>query len=95
LKTDPDRLLVEACQSSRTSGLEGAFSDLYDAYKDRVYNVCYRNTGNASDALDASQETFGILFRKIHDFRFESKFSSWVYRLASSACIPPYCCFQR
>jgi RNA polymerase sigma-70 factor (ECF subfamily) len=87
VKTDPDRLLVEACQSSRTSGLEGAFRDLYDAYKDRVYNICYRITGNASDALDASQETFGILFRKIHDFRFESKFSSWVYRIAVNASI--------
>ncbi len=87
MKADPDRSLVEACQSSRTNGLEGAFRDLYEAYKDRVYNVCYRITGNASDALDASQETFGILFRKIGDFRFESKFSSWVYRIAVNASI--------
>jgi RNA polymerase sigma-70 factor (ECF subfamily) len=44
-------------------GLEGPFRELYELYKDRVYNVCYRITGNAADALDASQETFGILFR--------------------------------
>lgn len=87
MKPDPDRSLVEACQSQRTGGLEGAFRDLYEAYKDRVYNVCYRITGNASDALDASQETFGILFRKIGEFRFESKFSSWVYRIAVNASI--------
>ena len=85
--TDPDRDLVTACQTSRPEGLEGAFRTLYDQYKDRVYNVCFRITGNPTDALDASQETFGILFRKISEFRFESRFSSWVYRIAVNASI--------
>src|SRR4249920_1835867 len=87
MKTDPDRDLVEACQATPASGLQGAFRQLYEQYKDRVYNVCYRITGNATDALDASQETFGIMFRKIAEFRFESKFSSWVYRIAVNASI--------
>lgn len=87
MKTDPDRELVLACQSSIPCGLEGAFRKLYDQYKDRVYNVCYRISGNPTDALDAAQETFGILFRKIGEFRFESKFSSWVYRIAVNASI--------
>jgi RNA polymerase sigma-70 factor (ECF subfamily) len=87
LKTDPDRTLVEACQAAVPVGLNGAFRELYDLYKDRVYNVCFRITGNATDALDASQETFGIMFRKIAEFRFESKFSSWVYRIAVNASI--------
>jgi RNA polymerase sigma-70 factor, ECF subfamily len=87
MKTDPDRDLVLACQASSPSGLEGAFRDLYEQYKDRIYNVCYRIAGNPTDALDAAQETFGILFRKIGEFRFESKFSSWVYRIAVNASI--------
>lgn len=87
MKLDPDRELVEACQASSPTGLEGSFRSLYDQFKDRVYNVCYRITGNAADALDASQETFGIMFRKIGEFRFESKFSSWVYRIAVNASI--------
>lgn len=87
MKIDPDQELVAACQTAELSGLEGAFRRLYEQYKDRVYNVCYRITGNATDALDASQETFGIVFRKISDFRFESKFSSWVYRIAVNASI--------
>jgi RNA polymerase sigma-70 factor (ECF subfamily) len=87
MKADPDRELVEACQVTAPSGLDGAFRRLYDQYKDRVYNVCYRITGSATDALDASQETFGIMFRKIGEFRFESKFSSWVYRIAVNASI--------
>ena len=87
MKSDPDRELVSACQAVTPTGLDGAFRQLYDQYKDRVYNVCYRITGNATDALDASQETFGIMFRKIGEFRFESKFSSWVYRIAVNASI--------
>jgi RNA polymerase sigma-70 factor (ECF subfamily) len=84
---DPDRQLVLSAQASPNQGLQGAFRDLYEHYRDRVYNVCYRITGNATDALDASQETFGVLFRKISDFRFESKFSSWVYRIAVNTSI--------
>ena len=87
MKSDPDKVLVERCQSALPTGLEGAFRDLYEAYKDRVYNLCYRITGNSADALDAAQETFGILFRKVGEFRFESKFSSWVYRIAVNASI--------
>jgi RNA polymerase sigma-70 factor (ECF subfamily) len=92
--TDPDAKLVQACQAALAGvgqggqlGLEGPFRDLYEQYKDRVYNVCFRISGNTADALDASQETFGILFRKLPDFRFQSKFSSWVYRIAVNASI--------
>lgn len=87
MKSDPDRVLIQRCQATPAGGLEGSFRELYDLYKDRVYNVCYRITGNSADALDAAQETFGILFRKIEGFRYESKFSSWVYRIAVNASI--------
>src|SRR5262245_29538386 len=84
---DPDAELVLQCQRKSASSLEGDYRRLYDRYKDRVYNVCFRITGNPSDALDASQETFGIVFRRIREFRFESRFSSWVYRIAVNASI--------
>lgn len=87
LRTDPDRDLVLRCQAEPDAGFQGAFRELYELFKDRVYNACFRITGNATDALDASQETFGILYRKVSGFRFESKFSSWVYRVAVNASI--------
>jgi len=87
MKPDPDIELIQRCQECTSDGLEGAFRELYELYKDRVYNVCYRICGNGADALDAAQETFGILYRKIGAFRFESKFSSWVYRIAVNASI--------
>ena len=84
---DPDRELIQSCQASLAEGMTGPFRELYERYRDRVYNVCYRITGNPTDALDASQETFGTLYRKLGDFRFQSKFSSWVYRIAVNASI--------
>lgn len=87
MQSDPDAELVLACQRTSASSLEGDYRRLYDRYKDRIYNVCFRITGNPSDALDASQETFGVLFRRIREFRFESRFSSWVYRIAVNASI--------
>ena len=87
MTNDPDAELVLVCQRTSATSLEGDYRRLYDRYKDRVYNVCFRITGNPSDALDASQETFGILFRRIGEFRFESRFSSWVYRVAVNASI--------
>ena len=85
--TDPDKDLVQSCQKAQPETLDGDFRRLYERYKNRVYNICYRITGNGSDALDASQETFGILFRRISEFRFQSRFSSWVYRIAVNASI--------
>jgi RNA polymerase sigma-70 factor (ECF subfamily) len=91
MSSDPESRVVLACQRALAGGsdvaLDGPFRELYDLYKDRVYNVCFRISGGASDALDASQETFGILFRKLPEFRFQSKFSSWVYRIAVNASI--------
>jgi len=87
MHADPDAELVLLCQRGPATGLEGDHRRLYERYKDRIYNVCYRITGNPSDALDASQETFGILFRRLGEFRFESRFSSWVYRIAVNASI--------
>lgn len=84
---DQDRSLIEECQRANGEEFEEAFAGLYRLYKDRVYNVAYRITGNSADALDAAQETFGILFRKLRSFRFDSKFSSWVYRIAVNASI--------
>jgi RNA polymerase sigma-70 factor (ECF subfamily) len=87
MNIDPDSELVLACQRSTPRTLDGAFRKLYERYRDRVYNVCYRITGNATDALDASQETFGIVFLRIQEFRFQSRFSSWVYRIGVNASI--------
>ena len=47
-----------------------------------MYAVCLRIVGNTAEAEDLTQEAFLLLFRKIHTFRGESAFSSWLHRIA-------------
>jgi RNA polymerase sigma-70 factor, ECF subfamily len=85
--TDPDLELVETCQKSDGTEFERAFAQIFALYQDRVYTICLRVCGNQDDALDAAQETLVTLARRIHDFKFRSRFSSWVYRIAVNSSI--------
>jgi RNA polymerase sigma-70 factor (ECF subfamily) len=67
-------------------GDENAFEELVRRYESQVYNLAYRLLGNPSDAFDASQEVFILLFRKLGTFRSEARFSTWLYRVTTNAC---------
>jgi RNA polymerase sigma-70 factor (ECF subfamily) len=58
-----------------------AFECLYRSHCKRVYAICLRMVGNTTEAEDLTQEAFLLLFRKIHTFRGESAFSTWLHRL--------------
>ncbi|MBT4465792.1 MAG: hypothetical protein HOD03_03815, partial [Planctomycetes bacterium] len=75
MTSDPDAALVQRCQSSEGADFDEAYRQLFALYQDRVYNTCFRVTGNANDALDAAQETMVIIARRIGAFAFRSKFS--------------------
>ncbi len=62
-------------------GDPAAFECLYRSHCKRVYAVCLRMVGNTTEAEDLTQEAFLLLFRKIHTFRGESAFSTWLHRL--------------
>jgi RNA polymerase sigma-70 factor (ECF subfamily) len=59
-----------------------AFEGLYKLHSRRIYALCLRMLGNISEAEDLTQEAFLQLFRKIHLFRGESAFSTWLHRMA-------------
>ena len=63
-------------------GEESAFEALYHAHKRRVYHLCFRMVGNTAEAEELTQEAFLRLFRKIHMFRGDSAFSTWLHRLS-------------
>lgn len=63
------------------AGDQDAFKRLYELHSRRVYSLCFRLAGNPADAEDLTQEAFLQLFRKIHTFRGESRFSTWLHRL--------------
>jgi RNA polymerase sigma-70 factor, ECF subfamily len=70
------------------SGEEDAFSQLYDRYWRPIYSTAYRIIQNAEEAQDAAQEIFVKLYRTLGtwDSR-QSRFSTWVYRLATNHAI--------
>ena len=74
--TEADALLLAQ------QGDAAAFERIYRLHSRRVYSLCLRMVGNAAEAEDLTQEAFLQLFRKIHTFRGESAFSTWLHRLA-------------
>jgi RNA polymerase sigma-70 factor (ECF subfamily) len=65
-------------------GDAAAFEAIYQMHSRRVYALCLRMVGDAVEAEDLTQEAFLQLFRKIHTFRGESAFSSWLHRLTAN-----------
>jgi RNA polymerase sigma-70 factor (ECF subfamily) len=63
-------------------GEQEAFEALFHRHKRRVYSLCMRIIGNPADAEDLTQDAFLQVFRKIHTFRGESAFSTWLYMLS-------------
>lgn len=87
---------LESCQGSTddttlvqdfVSGRASAFDVLYERHAKEVYNVCLGILGNPDDARDAMQDTFVQAYNSLPRFRGQSKFSTWLYRIAVNKCI--------
>lgn len=63
------------------------FEKLVTAYEKNVYSLALRMVGDPEDAADMTQETFIKAYRSLSSFRGDSKFSSWLYRIASNVCL--------
>ena len=63
------------------------FEELVHAHEKEIYNLCLRMLCDEQDALDAAQEAFFKAFRSLDSFRGESRFSTWLYRLAGNVCL--------
>jgi len=82
IENSKDELLVKFFVDSQN---EDAFTELVNRYSDKVYRLAYRITGNPDDAEEVLQEVFIILVEKLSTFRQESRFSTWLYRVAANA----------
>src|SRR6266404_3817345 len=69
---------------SARQGDTEAFEPIYTNYFGLVHSICLRMLGDPVEAEDVPQDTFVHLLRKIHMFRGESAFSSWLYRLTTN-----------
>src|ERR1700730_8556438 len=75
-----DLTLVRCAQSGETR----AFDRLVLKYRPRVVELAMRYTRNRADAEDATQEAFVRAFGGLQQFRCESAFYTWLYRIASN-----------
>lgn len=78
-----ERQLVAAA----SRGDHTAFETLVSEHKNLIWAVCLRVTGSPHDAEDALQETLLAAWRGIGSFRGQSRFSTWLYRIASNAAL--------
>jgi RNA polymerase sigma-70 factor, ECF subfamily len=77
-----DTVLIKAVQA----GDMAAFDKLVQKHKDRLFNLVYWFLGDYQEANDCAQETFIKVLKSIEKFRFESAFSTWLYRIAVNTC---------
>src|ERR1700731_924260 len=68
------------------SGDADSFNELILRWERPIYALAYRTIGREEDARDVCQETFMRAFRALPGFRGQSKFSSWLYRIALNLC---------
>lgn len=73
-----DHELVQAAQAGDTQ----AFEEIVERHRRSVYAVCYRFVSNHEDAADLAQETFVRAWKGLGNFKGESAFSTWLYRIA-------------
>ena len=73
-----DRALVEAARA----GDLGSFDELVRRYQERIYGLIYHMTSNHEDANDLAQEAFVKAWKALKNFKGDSSFYTWVYRIA-------------
>jgi RNA polymerase sigma-70 factor (ECF subfamily) len=79
--TDAEAALVEALRREDPA----AAATLVETFGDRVYRLARRITGSNEDAEEVTQDALWAAARKIHTFKGESAFGSWLYRITANA----------
>jgi RNA polymerase sigma-70 factor, ECF subfamily len=81
--TNRDEELLDAARR----GDEDAFSQLIGSHRAALHAHCYRMLGSLQDAEDALQETLLNAWRALPRFEGRSSLKSWLYRIATNACL--------
>ena len=68
-------------------GDEAAFNELVERHQDRVYRHAERMLGNQQDAEEVLQDTFLQAYRHLGSFEERSRFSTWIYRIATNEAL--------
>src|SRR5205809_6643883 len=85
-KGTADEGLVRLAQQGDTR----AFDELVRRYRDKVYRLSYKILRHEDDASEALQDAFLSAYRGLKNFKAESTFSTWLYRIATNASLMKY-----
>ncbi len=77
----------ETLAAQAAAGDDVAFEELVARFRERVYRLACRLTGDEDEAGDVLQETFLAVCRHLAAFRGDSRFSTWLYRVATNAAL--------
>jgi len=81
-----DEILVGRAQGGDTR----AFDELVRRYREKVYRLAFKILRHEGDAAEALQDAFLSAFRGLKNFKAESTFSTWLYRIATNASLMKY-----
>ena len=82
MKSDDNRLI-----ELTLAGDKEAFGELVLRYQDRLFGTLVQMLGSIHDARDVAQEAFLSAYDKLHTFRMEASFYSWLFRIAYNAAV--------
>ncbi|UUF15692.1 MULTISPECIES: RNA polymerase sigma factor [Flavobacterium] len=68
-------------------GETNAFAVLVDRYKDMIFTLALKMVKNREEAEEVSQDTFIKIYSSLNKFKGESKFSTWIYKIAYNTCL--------
>jgi RNA polymerase sigma-70 factor, ECF subfamily len=81
--TYDEKILLEKCRQGDVESFELLICD----YQKKAFNIAYRILENIEDASDATQEAFIKVFKSIKDFKGESSFSTWLFRIVTNVSL--------
>jgi len=67
-------------------GDKSAFQVLVKRHKEKVRNIVYLTMNNSALVDDIAQEVFITVYKNLKHFRFESQFTTWLYRITVNRC---------
>jgi len=82
LKLDDDFSLVKRF----IDGDKSSFRILVQRHKEKVRNIIYLTVNNSDLVDDIAQEVFITVYKNLKNFRFESQFTTWLYRVTVNKC---------
>lgn len=81
--SDREKLLLDKAKTGDVT----AFEELIEGYQRKIFNIALRIVGNYDDANDLAQEVLIRIYKSIGNFKEQSSFSTWIYRITTNVCL--------